>query len=145
MSVSISRYIPLYATVGTLTLGFGAAIAQTPAQDPFPIPDTTNATCVILDMKQKKQVGSSLGDQTALDQTSLWKGGRAVCDSSGSWIMTWPHQDAPRSGCLVVGAGGVDWFGPGTGVVWSAASSAQCRSDGRWELVRGWRPRAAEP
>jgi hypothetical protein len=58
LSVSISRYIPLYATVGTLTLGFGAAaIAQTPAQDPFPIPDTTNATCVILDMKQKNKSG----------------------------------------------------------------------------------------
>jgi hypothetical protein len=131
------RFAALMASVAMLL----AVLSKATAQQPFAIPDTTHAVCVVFDYDAgKKYVGAAVDDRFTLSEKSLWRGGSATCDVSGSWILTWPHQDAPKSGCLLRSdfGGGYDWFGVATGAAYSAASSIKCRTDGRWELVKGW-------
>jgi len=133
------KSIILCTLLAATTLACTAAASDpTPDSAPFPIPDKTDAPCVIFDLKQKKQIGSEVGAQITLSEKLPWKGVGAVCAASGSWIASLPDGSGPRSGCAVSGAIGYGWYEPGTGVVYSFSSSAKCRTDGRWELVRGW-------
>jgi hypothetical protein len=135
---------------GVIAFAAGLAITATEpgapasAQEPFAIPDNTKAKCVVFNYNKKAYDGQNVGDRFTFTDSSLWKGGSAVCDASGSWVMTWPHQDGPQKGCLLIGqtgsaAPGYNWFAPNTGSVYSIASSIKCRTDGRWQLVKGWK------
>ena len=114
------------------------------AQAPFLIPDNTNATCVIFDFVAKKHIGVTVDTKVTLrdDSFAHWPGGAfAVCDATGSWILTWSKDAAQLRGCVTYGGHPPDhdFSGVGNGYVYSAASSVKCRDDGRWELVKGWR------
>ncbi len=128
--------LPGVAALAALLL---QAAVQAPAQEPFVIPDTTHAVCVVFDFPTKKYVGAAVGDKFTISQQSLWRGGFATCDASGSWILTW--HNAPQRGCLTYGGQppSYNWFAPDTGAAYSPASSVKCRPDGRWQLVKGWR------
>jgi hypothetical protein len=109
------------------------------AQEPFVIPDTTHAACVVFDFPTKKYVGAAVGEHFAIGAQSAYRGGSATCDVSGSWVLAW--QNTTQLGCVTFGGQPpwYNWYTPGTGAVYSPASSVKCRPDGRWQLVKGWR------
>jgi hypothetical protein len=128
------------ALAAALAVLFLGTAAPAPAQEPFVIPDTTHAACVFFNFPTKKYVGAAVGDKFTITTQSLYRDGVATCDASGSWILTW-HNNTAQRGCLIYGGQppGHNWFEPSTGAAYSPASSVKCRTDGRWQLVKGWR------